>query len=54
MLQVDYMNIRRLNTKKRLIAVNGMFPGPTVYANEGDRLIIKVTNGIKEDIAIHW
>ncbi|KAG0595723.1 hypothetical protein M758_UG191900 [Ceratodon purpureus] len=52
--KVGYMNVRRLNTKKRLIAVNGKFPGPTIYANEGDRLIIKVTNAIKEDVAIHW
>nr|PNR52063.1 hypothetical protein PHYPA_008437 [Physcomitrium patens] len=51
---VGYINVRRLNTTKRLIAVNGKFPGPPVYAYEGDRLIIKVTNNITEDVAIHW
>lgn len=53
-LQVGYMNVHRLNTTKRLIAVNGKYPGPTIYVHEGDRLIINVTNHIKEDVAIHW
>lgn len=54
MLQVGYKNVTRLNTTKSLVVVNGKFPGPTVYAHEGDRLIITVSNQIEEDVAIHW
>ncbi|EER24346.1 Multicopper oxidase family protein [Coccidioides posadasii C735 delta SOWgp] len=41
--------------KKRLYLVNGGFPGPTVEARAGDRLVINVTNGLaNEGLSIHW
>ncbi len=54
MLQLGYLNVTRLNKTKTIVAVNGQFPGPAVYANEGDRLVIKVTSNVKENISIHW
>ncbi|HKY64008.1 MAG TPA: multicopper oxidase domain-containing protein [bacterium] len=33
---------------------NGMTPGPTIEAVEGDRVRIYVTNHLKEDTAVHW
>lgn len=33
----------------------GLFPGPTVEARSGDRLIVNVTNYLEEEpISIHW
>ena len=33
---------------------NGMTPGPTIEANEGDRVRILVTNKLPEGTSIHW
>lgn len=32
----------------------GMFPGPLVEANTGDRIVVKVTNNMVNGTAIHW
>jgi FtsP/CotA-like multicopper oxidase with cupredoxin domain len=37
----------------QVIVVNGK-PSPTVRANVGDRIIIKVINQIDEPISVHW
>ncbi|KAG0214798.1 hypothetical protein BGX28_001433 [Mortierella sp. GBA30] len=37
-----------------MLLVNGMFPGPLVEANTGDRIVVKVTNSIINGTAIHW
>lgn len=34
--------------------VIGMFPGPLVEANTGDRIVVKVTNNMANGTAIHW
>ncbi|EKM52892.1 uncharacterized protein PHACADRAFT_261563 [Phanerochaete carnosa HHB-10118-sp] len=39
---------------KPMLVVNGVFPGPTIEANQGDRLIIKVTNQMSNKTSIHW
>ncbi|KAI0338648.1 multicopper oxidase 2A [Trametopsis cervina] len=39
---------------KPMLVVNGMFPGPTIEVNQGDRLIVNVTNGLSTRTAIHW
>lgn len=31
-----------------------MFPGPTIYAREGDRVLVNVTNYAKYNMSIHW
>ncbi|EMD36964.1 multicopper oxidase [Gelatoporia subvermispora B] len=40
--------------QKPMLVVNGMYPGPTIEANEGDRIIVNVTNMISNATAIHW
>ncbi|TVY84216.1 Oxidoreductase ptaE [Lachnellula suecica] len=41
--------------KKRIYLVNGQFPGPTIECRSGDRLKIRVTNGLAEEgVSIHW
>ncbi|CAA3015325.1 laccase-4-like [Olea europaea subsp. europaea] len=47
-------NITRLCSTKPIITVNGKFPGPTLYAREGDRVIVRVVNHVKDNVTIHW
>ncbi|KAF9279301.1 hypothetical protein BGZ68_008001 [Mortierella alpina] len=37
-----------------MLLVNGMFPGPLIEANTGDRIVVHVTNNMDEGTAIHW
>ncbi|KAG2300015.1 hypothetical protein Bca52824_036487 [Brassica carinata] len=38
-----------------VIAINGSFPGPTIYATAGETVIIHVTNKLTtEGVVIHW
>lgn len=39
---------------KRMLVVNGISPGPTIEANQHDRLIINVTNTLPTRTSIHW
>ncbi|XP_009120727.1 L-ascorbate oxidase-like [Brassica rapa] len=42
-------------TEGVVIAINGAFPGPTIYANAGDTVIIHVKNKLStENVVIHW
>jgi len=34
--------------------VNGQFPGPTLEVNNGDTLVVKVTNKARYNVTIHW
>lgn len=34
--------------------INGFFPGPPLYADLGDRLIITVVNKMNEDASVHF
>ncbi|XP_058109267.1 laccase-4-like [Magnolia sinica] len=47
-------NKTRLCQTKPIVTVNGRFPGPTLYAREGDNVIVKVTNHVKYNVTIHW
>ena len=41
--------------RKRIYLINGSFPGPTIEARSGDRLVVTATNGLKDEgISIHW
>ncbi|KAI5474342.1 multicopper oxidase [Pseudohyphozyma bogoriensis] len=39
---------------KDMLVVNGIYPGPTIEANVGDRIIVNVTNKMPNATAIHW
>jgi len=40
---------------RQIIHVNGQMPGPLIWANEGDQLVISVTNHLYAiPISIHW
>ncbi|XP_019182569.1 PREDICTED: laccase-11-like isoform X1 [Ipomoea nil] len=51
---IQESNVSRLCHAKPIVTVNGMFPGPTIYAREGDRVRINVTNHAQYNISIHW
>ncbi|KAL4563546.1 hypothetical protein LXL04_027589 [Taraxacum kok-saghyz] len=51
---VQVSNVSRLCHAKPIVTVNGRFPGPTIYAREGDRLIINVSNHAQYNMSIHW
>ena len=41
--------------KKLVITINGMFPGPTIIAEQGDTIVVDVTNSLgTENLSIHW
>ncbi|KAK4849768.1 hypothetical protein QYF36_000629 [Acer negundo] len=51
---IKLQNVTRLCTTKSIVSVNGKFPGPRIVAREGDRLLIRVTNHVQNNISLHW
>ncbi|OVA17829.1 Multicopper oxidase [Macleaya cordata] len=47
-------NVTRLCHTKRIISVNGKFPGPPIVAREGDRVVVKVVNLVQNNVTLHW
>ncbi|PIA59286.1 hypothetical protein AQUCO_00400288v1 [Aquilegia coerulea] len=47
-------NTTRLCATKPIVTINGKFPGPTLYAREGDTVLVKVVNHVKYNVSIHW
>ncbi|KAG1337754.1 Laccase-22 [Cocos nucifera] len=54
LVQVVTKNATRLCSTKPIVTVNGRFPGPTLYAREGDNVLVKVVNHVKYNVTIHW
>ncbi|CBI40575.3 unnamed protein product, partial [Vitis vinifera] len=52
--KVQTMRVTKLCNTKEIVTINGMFPGPVVYAQEDDRVIVKVTNETPYNTTIHW
>lgn len=53
-MQVVLKNTTKLCSSKVIPTVNGKFPGPTLYAREGDTVIVRVTNHGNHNLTIHW
>ncbi|KAH6559009.1 hypothetical protein KP509_1Z032500 [Ceratopteris richardii] len=52
---VKYTNFSRLCHSKRMVTVNDEFPGPVIEVDEGDRVLVNVTNDMPDkNITIHW
>ncbi|KAI3794227.1 hypothetical protein L1987_36856 [Smallanthus sonchifolius] len=51
---VQVNNVSQLCHAKQIVTVNGRFPGPTIYAREGDRVVINVSNHAQYNMSIHW
>ncbi|KAF8864554.1 hypothetical protein BDZ45DRAFT_797233 [Acephala macrosclerotiorum] len=39
---------------RTMLVMNGQFPGPLIRVNEGDRLLVNVTNQLKNGTSMHW
>ncbi|XP_062230187.1 putative laccase-9 [Phragmites australis] len=52
--QIMKVNVTRLCRQKSILAVNGQFPGPTIYARKGDVVVVNVYNRGDKNITIHW
>ncbi|XP_059634404.1 laccase-6 [Cornus florida] len=52
--KVQTMTITKLCKSQEIVTINKMLPGPVVYAQEDDRVIIKVTNETPYNATIHW
>ncbi|PRQ20207.1 putative laccase [Rosa chinensis] len=44
----------RLCSSKDILTVNGRFPGPTLKAHRGDKMVIEVHNKANFNITLHW
>ncbi|KAJ0718903.1 putative laccase [Helianthus annuus] len=51
---VQETKVKRLCKTHNSITVNGQFPGPTLEVNNGDTLVIHVTNKARYNVTIHW
>ncbi|KAM0892327.1 hypothetical protein ACQ4PT_025825 [Festuca glaucescens] len=47
-------NYTRLCREKTILTVNGEFPGPTIFARNGDIVFVNVYNQGDKNITIHW
>nr|XP_010919279.1 laccase-6 [Elaeis guineensis] len=52
--KVQTKRIAKLCRTKEIVTINGMYPGPVVYAQEDDRVIVTVTNETPYNTTIHW
>ncbi|OMO58627.1 Cupredoxin, partial [Corchorus capsularis] len=44
----------RLCSTKKILTVNGQFPGPTLEVQYGDTIYVKINNQGKYNITFHW
>ncbi|KAH9316132.1 hypothetical protein KI387_024759, partial [Taxus chinensis] len=51
---VQTKTITKLCKTSTIVTVNGMYPGPIVYAQEEDRVIMRVTNLSPYNVTLHW
>ncbi|XP_039158249.1 L-ascorbate oxidase [Eucalyptus grandis] len=40
--------------KEQVVTINGQHRGPTIQAHQGDRVFVRVTNRLSQNVAIHW
>ncbi|EES18346.1 hypothetical protein BDA96_09G171700 [Sorghum bicolor] len=51
---VQMTSVTRLCGTKGIVTVNGQYPGPTLFAREGDHVEVNVVNRSPYNISIHW
>ncbi|PIA34793.1 hypothetical protein AQUCO_03700220v1 [Aquilegia coerulea] len=52
--KVQTMRITKMCKSKDIVTINKIFPGPVIYAQEDDRVIVKVINETPYNTTIHW
>lgn len=48
------LKVNKLCQTREIVTINQMYPGPVVYAQEDDRIIVKLTNETPYNTTIHW
>ncbi|KAK3138578.1 hypothetical protein QOZ80_5AG0370700 [Eleusine coracana subsp. coracana] len=51
---VQMTSVTRLCSIKSIVTVNGQYPGPTLFAREGDHVEVNVVNRSPYNMSIHW
>ncbi|XP_023729092.1 laccase-6 [Lactuca sativa] len=52
--KVQMLKVNKLCQTREIVTINQMYPGPVVYAQEDDRIIVKLTNETPYNTTIHW
>ncbi|XP_021893076.1 laccase-6 [Carica papaya] len=52
--KVQTLRVTKLCNTKEIVTINKRFPGPVIYAQEGDRIIVNLTNETPYNATIHW
>nr|GMC71098.1 laccase-1 [Ipomoea batatas] len=52
--QVEWKNVERLCHTRKVLTINGEYPGPTIIVHEGDNVEVKVTNRVARNTTLHW
>ena len=53
-LSIDSLPVNFTGRRSLATAINGSVPGPTLRWQEGDTVIVAVTNRLKQPTSIHW
>lgn len=51
---IEVSTIERLCQKHNIVTVNGQLPGPTLYVNDGDAVVVEIYNKGPYNATIHW
>ncbi|XP_076954492.1 laccase-6-like [Bidens hawaiensis] len=52
--KVQMLQVNKLCNTTNIVTINQKYPGPVVYAQEDDRVIVKLTNESPYNVTIHW
>lgn len=52
--KVQMLKVNKLCNTRNIVTINQMYPGPVMYAQEDDRVIVKLTNETPYNATIHW
>ena len=53
-LRIGETAVEFTGSAKTALTVNGGIPAPTLHWREGDTVVLRVTNTLREDTSIHW
>ena len=53
-VQIEAKTVTRVCKQYTIITVNGQLPGPTLYVNDGDTVVVTVVNNAQYNATIHW
>ncbi|KAI9076652.1 hypothetical protein K1719_041417 [Acacia pycnantha] len=52
--EVSYITASPLGVPQQVIAINKLFPGPTINTTTNNYVVVNVRNKLDEDLLIHW